>query len=367
MRGDDEAIRSLATSVFVVPTEVPESDGTFSWDRTVVVVVEVDGGGSTGIGWSYTTAAAAHVVDDVLAPAVIGVSVLDVDGAWGRMQRAVRNVGRPGIASAAISAVDIALWDLKSKILDLPLVRLLGSVRAAVPVYGSGGFTSYDDAELVEQLAGWVERGIRSVKMKVATGWGSEEARDIERVGTVRKALGGGPSVFVDANGGYSRGQAVRLARHFEDLGVSWFEEPVSSDDLVGLRQVRERTTIEVAAGEYGWDLASIARMCDAEAVDVLQIDVTRCGGITEWIRAAALAAGHGLEVSGHTAQTLHVHVACAVPNVRHLEYFHDHERLERMLFEGIPEPRDGELGPSLDRPGIGVELKRSDASRWAA
>ena len=365
--GREPTIVSVAASVFVVPTEAPESDGTLTWDRTVVVLVEVEAGGETGVGWSYTTGAASRVVDDVLGPAVVGTSALDVPRAWGRMQRAVRNLGRPGLVSAAMSAVDIALWDLKAKLVGLPLVGLLGAVRSDVPVYGSGGFTSADDGELVRQLLGWIERGIRDVKMKVAADWGSRETWDLERVAGVRRAIGESPGLFVDANGGYARGQAVRMADRFAELGVTWFEEPVSSDDLVGLREVRARSAIEIAAGEYGWDLPSFARMCRAEAVDVLQIDVTRCGGITEWVRVAALAAGHGLEVSAHTAQTLHTHVGCCVPNVRHLEYFHDHERVEAMLFDGLPELRDGSLIPPADRPGLGVELKRPDADRWAA
>ena len=233
-------------------------------------------------------------------------------------------------------------------------------------MYGSGGFTSYTDDELATQLGGWVEAGIPRVKLKVGTAWGSREERDVERVAVARGAIGPNAELYVDANGAYGRKQAVRLAHGFADIGgVTWFEEPVSSDDLRGLHEIREQVTADVAAGEYGNDLFYFRRMCEAGAVDVLQVDVTRCGGIGEWQRAAAVAASHGLEVSGHCAPSLHLHVACATPNIRHLEYFHDHTRVERILFDGVVEPVGGALRPDLSRPGLGLDLKESDAERY--
>jgi L-alanine-DL-glutamate epimerase-like enolase superfamily enzyme len=178
----------------------------------------------------------------------------------------------------------------------------------------------------------------------------------------VRSAIGDDAELYVDANGAYTATAALRTARHLAEQGVTWFEEPVSSDDLVGLRHVREATAVDVAAGEYGYDLAYFGRMCGAGAVDVLQADVSRCAGVTEWLRAAAVAAAHGLQVSGHTAQSLHAHPACAVPNLRHLEYFSDHARVDRLLFDGVLEPTGGALTPDLTRPGMGLDLKRSDA-----
>jgi L-alanine-DL-glutamate epimerase-like enolase superfamily enzyme len=276
----------------------------------------------------------------------------------------VRNIGRTGVASAAIAAVDIALWDLKAKLLDLPLVKVLGQAHEHVPVYGSGGFTSYSDDELVDQLGRWVhDDGIPRVKMKVGTGWGTAPERDVHRVAKARAAIGPNAELFVDANGAYSRKQALRLAGRFRDHGATWFEEPVSSDDLDGLRAIREMTAMDVAAGEYGSDLAYFGHMCNAGAVDVLQVDVSRCAGITEWLRVAALAAGNGLQISGHCAQSLHLHPACAVPNVRHLEYFHDHARVDRVLFRGVIDPDHGTLRPDLSQPGLGLRL---DAERAA-
>lgn len=359
-------IEELAVSVFTVPTEEPEADGTFEWSATTVVVARPRAGGMSGLGFTYGAPACGSVVSHELREAVVGGDAFDVPGAWSAMVRAVRNIGRPGIASAAIAAVDIALWDLKAKLLDLPLVALLGAVRDAAPVYGSGGFTSYSEAELVEQLTGWVEQGIPRVKMKIGTSWGSEPQRDIARVAAVRRAIGPEPELFVDANGGYTRKQAVRLAERFHAEGVTWFEEPVSSDDLAGLHEIRGQTPIDVAAGEYGSDLVYFERMGAAGAVDVLQADVSRCAGITEWLRVAAVAAAHGLDVSGHCAQSLHVHPACAVTNLRHLEYFHDHARVDRLLFDGVLDPDGGALRPDRSRPGLGLDLREADARRFA-
>ncbi|HZP15381.1 MAG TPA: enolase C-terminal domain-like protein [Nocardioides sp.] len=357
-------VDALTVSAYTVPTEQPESDGTFTWTATTVVVAEPRAGDVTGLGFTYGSAACASVIDESLRDVVLSTDPLDVPTAWRAMVDAVRNIGRPGVASAAIAAVDTALWDLKAKVLGLPLVDLLGRCHDAVAVYGSGGFTSYTDDQLVEQLSGWVDGdGIPRVKMKVGTAWGSRPRRDVDRVTKVRAAIGDA-ELYVDANGGYTRKQSVRLARAFADQDVTWFEEPVSSDDLDGLRTIREQIDIDVAAGEYGYDLAYFERMCRAGAVDVLQADVSRCAGITEWLRAAAVAAAHGLQISGHCAQSLHAHPACAVPNIRHLEYFHDHARVDRLLFDGVLDPVAGVLAPDRSVPGTGLILKHADADR---
>jgi L-alanine-DL-glutamate epimerase-like enolase superfamily enzyme len=361
-------VERLDVSVYTVPLEEPESDGTFTWTDTTVVVVEPEAGGVRGLGFSYATGACAPLIGDVLAPAVIGADALDPPGVWREMVAAIRNIGRPGVASMAIAAVDVALWDLKARLLDLPLCRVLGMAHDRVAVYGSGGFTSLTDEELTGQLGGWVhDTGIPRVKMKVGTAWGSAERRDVERVAVARRAIGDEAELYVDANGGFGRKQAVRFARAVDAFGVSWFEEPVSSDDLHGLHEIRGLVDCDVAAGEYGYDLAYFERMCAAGAVDVLQADVSRCAGITEWLRAAAVAAAHGLEVSAHCAPSLHLHVACAVPNIRHVEYFADHIRVDHLLFDGVVAPKGGALEPDLSHPGMGLELKRADAERFRA
>jgi L-alanine-DL-glutamate epimerase-like enolase superfamily enzyme len=361
----DTMIDSVIVSAFTVPTEQPEADGTLRWDATTVVTAEPRAGGVTGLGFTYGPAACGSLLRELLIPEVEGTDAMDVSGAWLRMVRRVRNAGRPGVASMAIAAMDTALWDLKARLLDLPLAVLLGRVRTEVPLYGSGGFTTYSDDRLREQLLGWTARGFSRVKIKIGERRGACVDRDLERAELARDVIGDRVELFVDANGGYTAKQAVRVGRALASSDVRWFEEPVSSDDLAGLREVREELGVEVAAGEYGYDLAYFHAMCAARAVDVLQVDVSRCAGITEWMRAAALAAAHGLDVSGHCAQSLHAHPACAIPNLRHLEYFHDHARVDRLLFDGVLEPGGGVLRPDVSRPGAGLDLKPADARRF--
>ncbi|HEY5352589.1 MAG TPA: enolase C-terminal domain-like protein [Streptosporangiaceae bacterium] len=364
--GADPAVQGLDAATYVVPTDAPEADGTLAWDKTTLVLVTARAGGQQGIGWSYTAAAAAPVVTGILSDVVTGRNALDVPGANEAMARALRNVGRPGIGAMALSAADIALWDLKARLLGCALTGLIGRAREDVPVYGSGGFTTYDEARTREQLAGWVDKeGIPRVKIKIGESWGGNERRDLSRVALAREVIGPEAELYVDANGGYSTGQAVRMARQMDDFGVTWFEEPVSSQDLAGLAVIRQQVRPDVTAGEYSWSLADSARLLSAGAVDCLQLDVTRCGGITEFLRGAALAAAHNLQVSGHCAPNLHAHVAVAVPNLRHLEYFHDHQRIERMFFDGTLDPAGGALTPDPERAGLGLELRTADAERY--
>ena len=362
----DGAVEWVEVSVHTVPTDAPEGDGTLTWDSTTMVVVRAGSGEHTGIGWTYGPPACAAVVHDELAGVVLGMDALDVGRAFTAMVAAVRNDSRPGVAGYAISAVDVALWDLKARLLGLPLHRLLGATRAAVAVYGSGGVTTYDAGRLRDQLTGWtVEERIPRVKIKIGESWGGKGRRDLDRIAQARAAIGPEVELFVDANGGYTAKQAVRILRTVADCDVRWFEEPVSSDDLDGLRRVRDAVPADVAAGEYGSDLTYFERMCAAGAVDCLQADASRCGGITEWLRAAAVAAAHHLEISGHCAPHLHVHAAAAVPNLRHLEWFHDHVRIEDMFFDGTLDPTGGAVRPDPGVPGNGLTVRAEVVRRY--
>jgi L-alanine-DL-glutamate epimerase-like enolase superfamily enzyme len=350
-------VESLEAAAYTIPTDAPEGDGTLTWDSTTMVVVWARAGGRTGTGWTYGPAACAAVVRDQLAGVVTGRPAQAVVGNWQAMVAAVRNATRAGAVGYALSAADVALWDLKARLLDVPLAELFGRVREAVPVYGSGGFTTYPDERMADQLAGWVHgQGIPRVKIKIGESHGSETRRDVARMRRAREVIGPDAELYVDANGGYGRKQAVRTLREAADTRVTWYEEPVSSDDLDGLAMVRAAVDADVAAGEYGSDVTYFRRMCAAGAVDCLQVDATRCGGYTEWLRAAAVAASFGLEVSGHCAPNLHAPVAAATPNMRHLEWFHDHVRIESTLFGGALDPAGGLVRPHPDRPGHGME-----------
>jgi len=358
------AIDNVNVFAYTIPTESPEADGTYEWDSTTIVIVELTAGGKSGLGYTYADTATAKLINDKLKQVIVGQDAMSVTAGWRSMLHSIRNLGRPGICSMAISAVDTALWDLKASLLDLPLVTLFGQVRDLMPIYGSGGFTNYTNDQLQEQLRGWVEQGISRVKMKI----GRDAKVDRQRVALARKAIGENVDLFVDANGAYARKQALAQAHIFNDFDVRWFEEPVPSDDLDGLRFIREHAParMEVAAGEYGYDIDYFRRMLDAGAVDVLQADATRCCGFTGFLQVATLCDAHHVPLSSHCAPALHVHVGCAAPAIRHAEYFHDHVCIERMIFDGIAGPVAGGLRPALDRPGLGLILKRADAQKFA-
>jgi L-alanine-DL-glutamate epimerase-like enolase superfamily enzyme len=358
-------ISRIEVKSFTIPTDFPEADGTLEWERTTIVLVQVSGGGKQGLGYTYADTVTATLIHDTLAPFIEGMDTISPPAVYMAMWRRLRNLGRAGICSMAISAIDCALWDLKARLLDVPLVTLLGQVREAAPVYGSGGFTSYSDRQLAKQLSGWVSQGISRVKMKI----GRDTKRDLERVRVARNAIGPKAELYVDANGAYNRKEALTQAERFTAFHVSWFEEPVSSDDLEGLRLIRDHAPVlmDIAAGEYGYDIFYFRNMLSAGAVDVQQADITRCGGVTGFLQVAALCQAHNIPLSGHTAPALHTHVACAVTPFKNLEYFHDHVRIERMIFDGLPQLVNGALRPDLSRPGLGLEFKRRDAEKFAA
>lgn len=363
-RGERIVVDTLEAAAYVIPTDAPESDGTLAWDSTTLVLVTATAGGQSGIGYSYAGAAAVPVIRDLLTAVVSGQDALAPPARWVDMLRAVRNLGRPGLVAEAISAVDIALWDLRARLLGEPLVVALGAVHDTTPIYGSGGFCSYDDATLRAQLCGWVQAGIPRVKMKV----GRDPHADLARVAAARSAIGADTELFVDANGAYPRKQALWWAQRFADHEVRWFEEPVSSDDLEGLRQLREHgpAGMDIAAGEYGYDLPYFQRMLDAGAVDCVQADVTRCLGVTGVLKVGALCDARSMALSLHCAPQISGHVGAAVWHLRHLEYFHDHVRIEAMAFDGVRQPEPGGvLRPDRTAAGHGLTVKEADLVRF--
>ncbi|MFF6998902.1 enolase C-terminal domain-like protein [Streptomyces sp. NPDC008313] len=366
-RGHDVLIESVDVHAFEVPTDGPggsEQDGTLEWDSTTLVLVRVRAGDRTGIGYTYGDVSVAAFADSKLAPLLQGADALSPPALWARMGARIRNAGRTGVGAMAQSAVDVALWDLKARLLDVPLVRLLPSFHDRVPVYGSGGFTNYPLGRLTDQLAGWVEQGIPRVKLKTSR----NPAQDPARLSAVREAIGDAPALFTDANGALSRKEALYWAHRFaEEWDVSWFEEPVASADLEGLRLLRDRGPgrLEIAAGEYAYVLRDVTNLVAAGAVDCLQADVTRCGGITGVLQVAGLSAAHQIDLSAHCAPALSAHAFCAVPRLRHLEYFHDHVRVEGLLFDGTLSPDGGALRPDTGRPGLGLDVRWADAEAW--
>ena len=357
-----ETINEVSTAVYRFPTPEPEADGTLTWDATTAVVVTLRAGEHTGLGWTYSSAAAATVVNDVLGSSVTGRDAFDIAGGWSAMHRTCRNLGTRGLVMHAISAVDIAWWDLKAHLLDVPLVTLFGQCRPDVPVYGSGGFTTLTDVELAEQVREWRAAGCTAMKIKIGESWGTRTDRDLHRVERLRELAGPDVALMADANGGYRIGQARRVGIALDELGVVWFEEPVSSDDPAGLANLRGALRCDIAAGEYAADVFEIGHLLPA--VDCLQLDATRCGGYTGWLRGAALAQAHNLDVSAHCAPALHAPIAAAVPNLRHVEWFTDHARLEPMLVTGVPPVHGGAMRVQTDAAGHGMRLA-DGAENW--
>jgi L-alanine-DL-glutamate epimerase-like enolase superfamily enzyme len=357
------SIERVEVSAYTVPTETPESDGTFEWNKTTLVLVEISAGGQIGLGYSYADTATAHLIGSTLAPRLKGYDALATAGAWRTLVDEIRNLGRPGISSMAIAALDNTLWDLKGKLLGVSVSALLGLTRTEIMAYGSGGFTSYSDDQLREQLGGWAEDGFKAVKMKI----GRDAEADIHRVRVARQAIGDKVQLFVDANGAYTRKQALEQACRFAEYGVTWFEEPVSSDDLEGLRLIRDTGPkgMDIAAGEYGYDSWYFRRMLSAGAVDVQQADATRCAGITGFLQADVLCGSHSMPLSAHTSPSLHAHACCGAQRAINVEYFFDHACIERMAFDGALQAREGMLRPDLQRPGLGLVFKKADMSRY--
>ncbi|MFL5822870.1 MAG: enolase C-terminal domain-like protein [Solirubrobacteraceae bacterium] len=358
-------IDDVRVSAYEVPTATEqESDGTLVWDSTTLVVVEVCCGEHTGLGYTYCDPSAGLVIESKLAGVLEGADPLMPQKAWAEMQLATRQLGHDGIAAMATSAVDVALWDLKARLLGVCLADLLPRYRESVPIYGSGGFCNYSADQLREQVQGWMDDGFQSIKIKV----GRDAEADPERVALVRSVAGPDVEVMVDANGANNVAEAMLWAeRYRSEFDVIYFEEPVSSDDLAGLAHVRDHAPpgLAVAAGEYGWNLPYFQRMLDAGAVHILQADVTRCGGITNLLRIDGLCKARCLPFSAHCAPAVSAHACCAMETVRHIEYFFDHHRIESLLFEGTLDPDDGLLTPDRSRPGLGLELKRDKAARY--
>ena len=355
-------IEKLRVRAATIPTDAPESDGTLAWTSTTLVIVEIWCDGVCGLGYTYAAPEAARLVADTLSPLVLGREPSAAGEIWSSMVAAVRNMGREGIAATAISAVDTALWDLRARLMGVPLVDLLGRCRDAVRCYGSGGFTSYSDSRIERQLAGWAAEGFDAVKMKI----GREPKRDPHRVEIARQAIGPAVELFVDANGAHDRRRGVQAAAWLGAYDVSWFEEPVSSDDVEGLRFVRDHAPpgMAIAAGEYAWGPDAVRRLVEGAAVDVLQADATRCLGITGFMAAAAVAEAWHVPLSAHCAPTLHAPLMAAARPGIHLEWFHDHARIEEMVFDGNPRPVEGRLRIDRVRPGLGIELREGALQR---
>ncbi len=365
-------IVDVSTTVLLNPGIEPVQYGTSPKRPSVVsevgrlfVHIKTDGG-FEGLGVGQASPGVREVISNALRPLLIDADPMDIRQLWDDMFWLSRQFGSGGIGALAISAVDIGLWDLKAKALGLPLYKLIGAVRDSVPVYGSGGGTHLTKDELVAEAAGYVERGIPRVKIKVGKDFGRAEKEDIERVTAVRDAVGYDVALYVDANSAYHPKQAIYLAKEFEQSQVGWFEEPVLTEDVEGLARIVGATSIQIATGEQEYSVHGFRGLLSAAAVDIVQPDVFRVGGVTAWLRIAELAETFNRPVAPHLAPLVHLHLACTIPNLKSLEYRDIDMEADRGWYHDVPQLNGGTWSPFPDRLGLGLELDPYAVERWA-
>ncbi len=365
-------IIDVATTVLVYPHARAVHDATSLPSRPAVadrsqlfVHIKTDEG-VEGLGIGQASPGARQVVEAEFKPLLIGQDPFDTERLWNDMYWSVRGYGRKGIALLALSAVDVGLWDVKAKALGLPLYKLLGPYTDCVPIYASGGWTNLTESELAAEMAAFVEQGIKRVKIKVGKDFGRAEGEDLQRIAAVRKAVGDDVAVYVDANGGYYPKQAIYMAQEFEQLGVGWLEEPVPADNIEGLAEVRQSTSIPVASGEEEYTKYGFKDLIAGGGADIVQPDALRVGGVTEWLKVAHMAHAFDLPVAPHAAQLVHLHVACATPNLKVVEYLDSTSDGDRVWYKEFPAPTSGMWSPYPDRPGLGLELDPYSIEKWA-
>jgi L-alanine-DL-glutamate epimerase-like enolase superfamily enzyme len=348
--------------VHLVSAAVPDgiADATRKVETIGFTIVRITTNqGLEGIGVTYHEVggeATREVIRRNMAPKLIGRDPLETEAIWQEFFHYLRGIGRKGVMFCALSAVDIALWDLKGKIVDLPLYRLLGGSSPRAPVYASGGWTSYDDDQLVDEMKGMVARGFRSIKFKVGFEGGQRPSRDVQRVRKVREAVGPDIRLMVDANNCFDAASAIQLANRIREYDIFLFEEPVFADDMPGLARFRRGTDIPLATGEHEYTKFGVRDLLLNEAADIVQVDGARAGGYTEMLKCAALTQAWNVRFAPHAMENIHLHLVAAVPNAVFLERLLMFEDVTAQVFKNAPVPVDGFMtAPEL--PGLGLNL----------
>lgn len=355
-----DKIEKIETHLVSAPVTGGLTDATRKVETIGFVIVRIrTASGLEGIGVTYHEVGGEAICELIrrnIAPKLAGRDPLETDALWNELFHYLRGVGRKGLTYCGISAVDIALWDLKGKILDLPLYKLLGGNRTRVPVYASGGWTSYSDEQLVDEARTMVARGFRTIKFKVGVECGTNLRRDVERVRKVREAVGPEIAILIDANNCFDAATAVQLANRIREFDIGLFEEPVLADDIPGLRRFRQGTDIPLATGEHEYTKFGVRDLLLAEAADIVQVDGTRAGGYTEMLKIAALTQAWNVRFAPHGMENMHLHLVAACPNGAFLERLLMFEDITSLVFKGAPVPVDGYMDIP-DLPGLGLEL----------
>ena len=352
-------ITDVRLEMFKWPRRRPITNGLYTYTHNLlnVVVVETDEPGLAGIGLAGAVEVTPEIGASIVAhfrKMLIGMDPLAHERIWHEMWRP-KLVGRRGITTRVLGGIDIALWDLKGKVAGLPLYKLLGGFRDRVDTYIAGGY--YEEGKGLRELAAEMEenvaRGARAVKIKVG---GLSINADVERVRVCRETIGPDVRLMVDANNAYRHYQAIEFARKAERYDLFWFEEPVEPDDYRGSREVTRATGVPIAAGENEYTRYGFRDLIEHRAVDILQPDALVCGGITEFMKIAALAQANDLDISPHGAQAVHIHLMAAIPNGLVLEYYRDTvDPMHGKIWRHELEFHDGQVH-APDRPGLGLE-----------
>ncbi|HET7558859.1 MAG TPA: mandelate racemase/muconate lactonizing enzyme family protein [Limnochordia bacterium] len=348
-------IRDVQTALYRVPPHRPIHDAIQQFEQMELITVALTTeSGARGLGFTYTIGrgglAVKSLLDTAIVPLLLGEDALSSERIWEKLWWELHWVGRSGIFSLAQSAVDIALWDLKARALNVPLARLLGGYRERVPAYNTdGGWLNHTVEQLVAESVELVARGFSALKIKVGK---DRLGEDVERLEAVRKAIGPGVGLMVDANMRFTAAEAIRRGRAYEPFDLGWFEEPLEADDVGGHVELQRHLSVPIAVGESLYNRYAFSEYVRCGGARILQPDACRLGGVTEWLRTAALAHAHNMHVAPHFVMELHVHLAAAVPNARWVEYI---PFLDRVVQEPL-RLKDGHLEVP-DRPGHGIHF----------
>jgi L-alanine-DL-glutamate epimerase-like enolase superfamily enzyme len=348
-------ITGIATEEFRWPRHTPIRNGKHTYTHASLGIVRIETDeGVTGIGLGGTGLVGQATIQ-ALTHELLGEDPIDVERLWHKMW-VPKLIGRRGLTTRAISAIDIGLWDIRAKVAQLPLYKLLGGYRDRVPTYIAGGY--YEEGkglrELQEEMVTSVEMGARAIKMKVG---GVSINEDVARVKAVREAIGPDVKLLIDANCAYRAYEAIRLARQVERYDIFWFEEPVAPDDYEGHQRVAVSTSIPVATGENEYTRYGFRDLIAHQAASILNPDAKVLGGVTEFMKVVALAQAHDLDIAPHGSQDIHVHLVAAIANGLILEYYRDSvdPMWSKMFVETLRVNADGTVSPP-NVPGIGAE-----------
>ncbi len=336
-------------------------------DHTIVNVETDEGITGLGYTWGYgSSLITGQCIVDLLAPLIVGQDPLSTETLWERMFSSTTQVGRKGVMIRAISAVDIALWDIKGKAQGLPLYKLLGGSPRGIPVYASGGYYRQGNAlqEISNEMHSYMEKGYQAVKMKIG---GIPFKDDLERVHVARKTVGDDVLLMLDANGAWDNSLvAVSACRAFGEFSPYWIEEPLPPDRYQASAKVAKEIDIPIAGGEQEYTRWGFAHLIQNNAVNVIQPNATVAGGITEWLKIASLASSLDIPLAPHANPYIHVHLAAASPNAMIIEYFEPDEKIKviNTLMEGLVEPRNGIIHPP-EQPGLGITLNEQARDKY--